>query len=77
MGDHRVLGSTVSGAIIPPMITDSITIEVEPLDPDEVYRNYLETCRRAGVEPVSRERAREFVGELNDVLSGRPEPPQH
>ncbi len=26
-------------------------------DPERVYLNYLETCRRLGVEPVPRERA--------------------
>ena len=68
---------TAPRAIISPMITDPITIEFEPLDPDTVYANYPETCRRAGIEPVPRERARSFIGELNEVLSGRPEPTTH
>jgi hypothetical protein len=32
------------------------SITVEPLDLDRLYANYLETCRRLGIEPVSRER---------------------
>jgi hypothetical protein len=34
---------------------DSDATEVAPLDAERVYREYLETCRRRGVEPVSRE----------------------
>ena len=36
-------------------------------DPDQMYRNYLETCRRLGVEPVPRERAHEFIAEWADA----------
>ena len=32
-------------------------------DADRVYANYLETCRRLGVEPVLRERAAELIHE--------------
>ena len=39
------------------MLDDAIPIEFDPPDSDRVYANYLETCRRLGVEPVSRERA--------------------
>jgi hypothetical protein len=46
-------------------------------DPDQFYARYLETCRRAGVESVSRERALGLVEEWNEVLSGCPEPTQH
>jgi hypothetical protein len=42
-----------------------------------LYRNYFETCRRAGVEPVSRERAEGLILERGEVLSGCPEPTQH
>ena len=48
----------------------------DPPDPDLVYANYLKTCRRSGVEPVSRERALGLVQEWNEVLTGRPEPTQ-
>jgi hypothetical protein len=51
--------------------------EFDPADPDAVYVRYLETCRRAGVEPVSRERAAGLIQEWNEVRSGRPEPTTH
>jgi len=43
-------------------------------DPEQVYRNYLETCRRAGIEPVPRERVFGLIQQWNEILSGRPEP---
>jgi hypothetical protein len=46
-------------------------------DLDHVYRNYLESCRRLGVEPVPRERALGLIGEWTEVLTGRPEPTTH
>jgi len=46
-------------------------------DPEQFYRKYLETWRRAGIEPVARERAVAFVQEWTEVLTGRPEPTQH
>jgi hypothetical protein len=36
---------------------DAIEIPFIPPDEDVVWDRYLETCRRAGVEPVSRLRA--------------------
>jgi hypothetical protein len=42
-----------------------------------LYRNYLVTCRRLGVELVTRERAVGLMQEWNEVLSGRREPTQH
>lgn len=59
------------------MVAEDKALEVGPPDADTVYRNYLETCRRAGVEPVPRERAQQLMAEWNEVLSGRPEPTQH
>lgn len=35
----------------------------DPPDPDCVYRNYLRTCRRLGVKPVPRDRARKLIKE--------------
>ena len=32
-------------------------------DPDPLSRNYRETCRRPGVEPVPRDRAQELIRE--------------
>jgi hypothetical protein len=37
-------------------------------DPEQVYRNYLETCRRAGIEPVPRERVFGLLEEWSKVL---------
>jgi hypothetical protein len=59
------------------MLDDAIPIEFDPPDSDRVYANYLETCRRLGVEPVSRERAEGLIGEWPEVLTGRPEPTTH
>ena len=59
------------------MIDDPINIEFDPLDADTVYDHYLETCRRAGVTPLSRECAEGLIQEWNEVLSGRPEPITH
>ena len=56
---------------------DAINIAFDPPDPDLTYRNYLETCRCAGVTPVSREQALGLIQERNEVLSGRPEPTTH
>jgi len=36
---------------------DAIEIQFDPPDPDLTYARYLETCRRAGVTPASREHA--------------------
>ena len=48
----------------------------DPPDKDAVYARYLETCKRLGVEPVSRGRALGLIQEWGDVPSGRPEPLQ-
>jgi len=58
------------------MIGDPIDVPFDPPDADTVFANYLETCRRAGVEPVSREQALGLIREWSEVLSGRPEPTQ-
>ena len=49
----------------------------EAPDSERVYLNYLETCRRLGIEPVPRERALGLIGQWTEVLTGRPEPKQH
>ena len=36
---------------------------LDPPDPEGVYRNYLRTCKKLGVRPVSRERARDLIRE--------------
>jgi len=35
----------------------------DPADPKRVYRNYVETCGRLGVEPVPRNRAQDLMAE--------------
>ena len=48
----------------------------DPPNPNRVYRNYLEACRRQGIEPVPRERAGELMQEWADALKGfGPRPP--
>ena len=57
-----------------------IEINIHAFDPPDAnltYANYLETCRRAGVTPVSRERAQGLIEEWSEVLSGGPEPTTH
>ncbi len=46
-------------------------------DPDRVYLNYSETCRRLGIEPVPRERAVGLIEEWTEVLTGSAEPTTH
>jgi len=48
----------------------------DPPDPNLVYANYLKTCRRFGVQPVSREHATELIAEWSNVIAaGRSVPP--
>lgn len=49
--------------------------ELDPPDPDRVYRNYVESCRRFGVEPVPYERARELVAEWAKAIADSAAPP--
>lgn len=53
---------------------DAIEVPFDPPHVDTVYAHYLETCRRACVEPVSRERALGLMQEWGEVLTGRPVP---
>jgi hypothetical protein len=41
-----------------PAMLDPIAIVFDPPNADEVYVNYIETCRHLGVEPVSQARAK-------------------
>ena len=47
-----------------------------PPDADRPYVNYVETCRRLGVEPVSRDRAQNLIAEWTDAIAAR-QPPLH
>jgi hypothetical protein len=42
---------------------------VDPPDPDLTYTHYLETCRRAGVTPVSRENADKQIAEWTATIA--------
>ena len=48
-------------------------------DPDQVYQNYLDSCRRQGIEPVPPDRARELITEWAQALTGArgDSPPSH
>ena len=46
----------------------------DPPDADTVYRYYLETCRRLGVDPVPRERAADLIAEWSAVIERGGEP---
>ena len=48
---------------------DDAANEPPALDPDRVYRNYLETCRRLGVTPTPRDRAKALIKEWTDTLA--------
>jgi len=43
-------------------------------DGENVYRHYVQACRRMGVEPASRERVFGLIEKWTEVLSGRSEP---
>ena len=47
---------------------------IKPPDPDEVYRHYLETCRRIGIEPVPRDRADELMREWSAAIYAQIKP---
>ena len=48
---------------------------VDPPDPDRVYGNYVAQCRRMGVTPTPRDRARKLIKEWTDALAARQAPP--
>ena len=52
---------------------------IVPRDPSSVYRSYLRTCKRLGVRPVLRDRARKHIEEWTDTIAAsRSVPPtQH
>lgn len=55
---------------------DSNLPEFDPPDPDRVYFNYVETCRRLGVEPVAPDRVQELIAGWSDAIAaGRSAPP--
>ena len=54
---------------------DPINIPFDPPDADIVWEHYLETCRRAGVTPVSREQAQERIAECSAAIGAALVPP--
>jgi len=59
---------------MPDAVDDAIEDPFDRPDADAVYEKYVVTCRRLGVEPVSRERAQGLMQEWGEILLGRPEP---
>jgi len=58
------------------MLDNNTTMLGPPPDADTVYRNYLETCRRNGVEPVARDHAHQLIAEWSDtIVASRSVPP--
>ena len=41
---------------------------LDPPDADEVYADYLETCKRINVAPVPRERAGDLIREWSALI---------
>ena len=55
---------------------DDTDKESPALDPERVYRNYLETCRHLGIKPTPQGRAEALIKEWTKVLAAAlPEPP--
>jgi len=55
---------------------ESHTVTTDLPDADRVYRNYLATCRRLGINPVPRERAEGLIAEWSaEIVAGRSVPP--
>jgi hypothetical protein len=48
---------------------------IDPPDPDLVYRNYLETCKLLGIEPVPRDHAQALMVEWTGALAAARTPP--
>ena len=40
-------------------------------DPERVYRNYVAQCRRKGITPTPRDRARKLIQDWTDALAAR------
>ena len=47
----------------------AIQVKFEPPDADVVWEHYLETCRRAGVKPVSREHAQDLIADWTETIA--------
>jgi len=49
------------------IIEEAAPYAADPPNPNRVYRNYLLSCRRQGIEPLSRERAVELQAAARSV----------
>lgn len=55
---------------------DSDGDTLDPLETDQLYERYLETCRRLCVEAVPRDRAQDLIAEWSYTIAiGRSVPP--
>jgi hypothetical protein len=59
--------STIAGEK-PSMLDDNDTTALHRPDPERVYHNYLERCRRLGIEPVLRDHARDLMAEWSVAI---------
>ena len=50
------------------MLDDTDTSTLNPPDPERVYRNYLERCRRLGIEPVRRDHAQDLMSQWSVAI---------
>jgi len=41
---------------------------IDPPDAERVYRNYLERCKRLGIEPVLRDHAQDLMAEWSAAI---------
>ena len=48
---------------------DKKSLQCAPPDAERVNRNYVETCRRLGFEPVSRDRAQGLIAEWSEAIA--------
>ena len=59
-----------------PMPDDASPVPELIADPERVYRNYVAQCRRMGITPTPRERAKALIREWTNALAaGRQAPP--
>jgi hypothetical protein len=60
------------------VIDDALEIPFDPPDPDQMYRNYLRTCKMLGIEPTPREQALGLIQEWTTTIAAALVPPtQH
>ena len=50
------------------MLNNTDTSALNWPDPERVYRNYLERCKRLGIEPVLRDHAQDLMAEWSAAI---------